>query len=260
MGLAERLVDFFRCAPPRKKKPQIARALRPGSDGVVQPGGDRQFGDSWNRTSGIFSGDAFQYPASRDGNHHDAGGKLFAWRIPSGEFQRVANKQLFEPDWLTCTLKVKSQGSGAETADRPRRNFQWPHPILVDSKLRVDWSVRKAQRSYCISSAFLDGALHGFGKPRRCDVNRLFEVWTFERIGLIEDRQNALSTIGKKSFDRDFPPRYVIFHEHLLEIRLTSGKNLRGFEQATNTCSRREKLLTIVRAHYTLTRRKRKRF
>src|SRR5712692_8769816 len=217
MGLAERLVDFFRCAPPRKKKPQIARALRPGSDGVVQPGGDRQFGDSWNRTSGIFSGDAFQYPASRDGNHHDAGGKLFAWRIPSGEFQRVANKQLFEPDWLTCTIRRESQGSGAKPTNRPRGNFQWPDPIFVDAKLRVDWPVRETQSADGIFRAFLNGVLRGFGKPRWCDVDGFFEVRAFERIGLIEDRQYAQSTIGEKSFDGHFPARYVAFHEQLIE-------------------------------------------
>src|SRR5713226_4637025 len=105
MGLAECVLDFLRRAPPRKKKPQIARALRPGSNGVVQPGGDRQFGDPRNRTSGLFSGDAFQYPASRNGNHHDAGGELFAWRIPSGELQRVTNKQFFESDWVTYPIR-----------------------------------------------------------------------------------------------------------------------------------------------------------
>jgi len=81
----------LRCVPARKEKSQIARALRPGSDGIVQPGGDRQFGDPWNRTGGIFSRDAFQNPALGDGKHHDAGGNSFARRIPSGEFQGVTN-------------------------------------------------------------------------------------------------------------------------------------------------------------------------
>src|ERR1700674_1823314 len=165
MGRAQRLLDFLRRVPPRKKKSQIARALRPGSDGIVQPGGDRQFGDARNRTGEIFPRDAFQNPALWNGKHHDAGGNSFAWRIPSGEFQRVTNEQLFEPDWITWRAKRKSQGSSTEPADRPGRNFQRPHTILVYSKLRVDWSVRQTQSSRRISRAFLDGALHGFGKP-----------------------------------------------------------------------------------------------
>src|SRR5258708_38170379 len=102
MGLAERLLDFVRRTSPRKKKPQIARALRPGCDGIMQPGGDRQFGDPRNRTSGVFSRDAFQNPALGDGNHHDTRGTSFAWRIASGEFRTVSKKQLFETDSLPC--------------------------------------------------------------------------------------------------------------------------------------------------------------
>src|SRR5882757_1090570 len=123
MGRAQRVLDSLRRVPPRKKKSQIARALRPGSDGIVQPGGDRQSGDSWNRTSGIFSGDTFQNPALWNGKHHHAVGNSFARRIPAGEFQRVTNEQLFEPDWVTWRVKQKSQGPSAEPADRPGRDF-----------------------------------------------------------------------------------------------------------------------------------------
>ncbi len=212
MGLAERLLDFFRSAPTREKKPKIARTFGPGGDGIAQPGGNSQFGDPRNRTRGLFPSDTFQNPALWHGKHHDAGGLSFAWGIAAGEFQRVANKQLFEPDWLTFAIQAKSQGPGAKTADRPRRNLQGPHAILVDAKLRVDWAVRQTQSSYRISRAFLDGTLHGVGEPRRRDVDRLFKVWAFERIGLIEDRQHAQSAIGEKSFYGDFPSRYVTFH------------------------------------------------
>jgi len=77
----------------------------------------------------------------------------------------VTNEQLFEPDWITFRVKRKSQGSSAEAADRPGSDFQWPHSIVVDSKLRVDWSMRQTQGARCISRAFLDGVLHGSGKP-----------------------------------------------------------------------------------------------
>src|SRR6202521_943938 len=111
MAFAERALDFLRRASPRKKKPQIARALRPGSNGIVQPGGDRQLGDSRNRASGVFSRHSFQNPTLWNGNHHDAGGNSFAWRIPSGEFQGVTNKQFFETDWMNLSIKGKSQRS-----------------------------------------------------------------------------------------------------------------------------------------------------
>src|SRR5258708_5454548 len=165
----------------------------------------------------------------------------------------------FEAEWLPGPIKRKAQGSGAETADRPGRDFQRPHSILVDTKLSVDWSMRQAQSSRCISRAFLDDALHGFGKPRRRDVDRLFEVRAFQGIWLIEDRQYAQSTIGEKSLDGYFPSRYVTLDKHLIEIRLASGKNLRRFEQPPDTRRRREKLLTIVRAHDALACRQRKR-
>src|SRR5216684_4221572 len=259
MGRAQRVLDSLRRVPPHKKKTQIARALRPGSDGIVQPGGDRQFGDPRNRTRGLFSGDGFLNSALWDGNHHDTRGNSFAWRIASGEFKSVAKKQLFEADWLICPIKRKSQGSGAETADRPGRDFQRPNSILVDTKLSVDWSMRQTQSSRCISRAFLDDALHGFGKPRRRDVDRLFEVRAFQRIGLIKDRQYAQSTIREKSLDGYFPSRYVTLDKHPIEIRLASGKNLRGFEQPPDTRRRRKKFLAIVRAHDALARRQRKR-
>src|SRR5882762_6977276 len=165
MGVAERLLDLLRRVPPRKKKSQIARALWPGSNGIVQPRGDSQFGDPRNRTGPPFSRDAFQNPALWDGNHHDAGGDSFTGRIPFGEFHRVTKKQLFESDWFTCPIKRKSQGSSAKPADRPGRDFQLPHSSLVDAKLRVDWSMRQSQGSRRISRAFLNGALYGFGKP-----------------------------------------------------------------------------------------------
>src|SRR5467141_639254 len=82
-----------------------------------------------------------------------------------GEFQRVTNEQLFEPDWITWRVKQKSQGPSAEPADRPGRDFQWPHSIVVDPKLSVDWSMQQTQSARCTSRAFLDGVLHGFGKP-----------------------------------------------------------------------------------------------
>src|SRR2546429_2080110 len=140
MGRAQRQLDSLRRVSQRKKKSQIARALWPGSDGIVQPGCDRQFGDPRYRPGGILSRNAFQNPAFWNGEHHDAGGNSFAWRIPSGEFQRETNKQLFEPDQFICSIKRKSQGPSTEPADRPGRDFQWPHPLVVDPKLSVDRS------------------------------------------------------------------------------------------------------------------------
>src|SRR5882724_4883907 len=101
--------------------------------------------------------------------------------------------------------------------------------------------------------------LHGFGKPRGRDVNRLFEVRAFERIGLIKDRQFPQNAIPEKTFDGYFLAGDVSFHKHLIEIRLASGKYLPGLLQAPDACRRSEKLLSIVCAHYTLARRKRKR-
>src|SRR6266704_5225867 len=202
----------------------------------------------------MFSRDTLQNPAFGNRNHHDAGGDTLARRIPSGEFQRVTEKQLFQPDGFTFPIKGKPQGAGAETADRPRRYLQCPHDSVVDTKLRMDWTMRQAQRSGRLPRAFLDGVLHRFGKSRRCDVDGFFEIGAFERIGLIEDREYFQSAIGKNSFNRDFPTRNVAFDEHLIEIRLASGKNLRGFKQAPDARSRREKLLTIAGAHNALTR------
>src|SRR5258708_35341017 len=106
--------------------------------------------------------------------------------------------------------------------------------------------MRESQGSCCINRAFLDGALLGFGKPRWCNVNRLREVGALERIGLIENCQHAHSTIAENSLECHFSSRDVTLHQHLMEIRFASGKNLRGFEQPPETHGRREKLFTIV--------------
>src|SRR4029077_17177779 len=101
VSFAQCVFNAPRCVSPGKKKSQIACALWPGGDRITQPGGDRQFGDPVNGASGFLSRDTFQNSTHWDRNHHDSGGILLAWRIRTREFERMAQKQLFEANWPT---------------------------------------------------------------------------------------------------------------------------------------------------------------
>src|SRR5258708_38266284 len=98
MGLAERLFDPLWRISPGEKKPQITCAVRPGSNRVVQPRGNRKIGDPVNRAGPPLSGSGFQNSTLWNGNHHDAGGILFARWIPSPEFQRMTQEPLSQSD------------------------------------------------------------------------------------------------------------------------------------------------------------------
>ena len=118
----------------------------------------------------------------------------------------------------------------------------------------MDWAVRQTQRPDGVSGTLFDGVLHGFGKTRRCNVDGLLEIGAFERVGLIENCQHTQITISEKAFDGNLPARNVTFHKHLIEIRLTSGKNLGRLEQVPDARGGSEKLLAIVCAHNALAR------
>src|ERR1700694_4352238 len=122
---------------PREEKSKVAGSFRPGGDVIVQSSGDDQFGDSRQRTRCLFPGNSFQNPALGNGNHHDPGSNLFAWRIVAGKFECMTKEQFFEPGRFRFPAERKSHSAGAETADRPRCYFERPYAVLIDSKLGV---------------------------------------------------------------------------------------------------------------------------
>src|SRR2546425_10377292 len=124
MGAANCQFNLFRRAPSGEKKPKIAGTFGPGSNVIMQPRGDNQFGDSWSRTGSLFSGDTFEHAALGDWDHQHSGGNPFAWRIATGKFKSMAKKQFFEPDRFWRLAGRESQGAGTEPADGPGGNFE----------------------------------------------------------------------------------------------------------------------------------------
>src|SRR5580693_6931611 len=87
MRSADGLLHFLGRFSPREKKSKIAGAFWPSRDVIKQAGGDQQFRNSRRRTGCFFPNTPFQNPASRDGNHHYAGGQWLARRIATCKFK-----------------------------------------------------------------------------------------------------------------------------------------------------------------------------
>src|ERR1700686_3728008 len=101
--------------------------------------------------------------------------------------------------------KLKLQRPCAETADGPGRNFNGPNSSFVDAKFRVDGPGQESKRVYAGLQGIANGVLLRFRKTRRRHINRFFEVWTFQQIRFVEDRQDAKRTLGDQRFDGYFP-------------------------------------------------------
>src|SRR5438034_1035442 len=64
------------------------------------------------------------------------------------------------------------------------------------------------------------GASLPFGQARRRDVDGFLEVRTVQRIGLVENGEDAQGTVSDQAFYRHFFARYEAFDDDLIEMRL----------------------------------------
>ena len=83
----------------------------------------------------------------------------------------------------------EAQDAGAESADGPGRRLQDPYAVLVHSHFGVDGAVLEAERGHRGLGGFADLTLDSFGLAGGRDVDGLFKVGAFQRVGFVEYRQ-----------------------------------------------------------------------
>ena len=137
-----------------------------------------------------------------------------------------ANQRVHAPKTLRATFcsAPKPQRPRAQSADRPRRNFQHPRPPFIHTKLRVHRPVTKPSARTLRSAHSSIAACVSADKPRRRHVNRLLEIRPFERIGLVENRQHAQSpTSSNPSIATSAPGMYSSTSTHPVPARAAPG-------------------------------------
>src|SRR5438876_4269569 len=107
----------------------------------------------------------------------------------------------------------KRERSGTHAADGSRRDFDRPNTALIDAKFGVHRSMRETDGANCLHCAAMDCSLLFSGLTRRSNVNRFFEKWALERIGLIENGVELEIAVHEYSFHSDFSARNVLFDE-----------------------------------------------
>src|SRR4051812_6866198 len=82
----------------------------------------------------------------------------------------------------------EAQRARAQPADRARGELQdGDAAACADAHLRMNGTLGEAKRSCSVAGSALDRLEHRRRLTRRRDVDRLLEVGTVERIGLVED-------------------------------------------------------------------------
>ena len=114
----------------------------------------------------------------------------------------MAEEQLLERHADTKTQRAPAQASDGTGGDlKDARTF------CREPQLGVDGSVHEAQRPRSFLHRAGARCLDRFGMSRRRHVQRLLEVRTVERIGLVEDRQDREPPVGEQSFQRHLRAR-----------------------------------------------------
>ena len=95
----------------------------------------------------------------------------------------------------------------------------------------MDRPVAQPEREARTLGRLLDYSLEVIRQPRGGDVDRLFEVWAHQRIGLVEDGQCPQRATVQQSFERDFDPGDVALDEYSVRVAGTAfGQRLLGRE------------------------------
>ena len=155
---------------------------------------------------------------------------------------------------------TETQRSRAESADGTRRDFEDPRAGVVDAKFCVNRPVREAEGANGGRGAIAKPGLLRCGESRRRDVDCFLEIGAFERIGLVEEGENAETAAVEESFDGDFPARNVTFDEELIERRLARRLDFRRGKKRANARDGGAKFLRVIGADDALAGGERKRF
>ena len=126
MRLTQSRFYLRRRIPARKNKSQVTRPLRPSRHVIPQPRSNLNLRHPRQLSRLLNSLHPLKNPALRHGNHHHALACFSRVRIPTRHSQRITQQQLFERNFA----RAKSQRPRTQPANRPRRNFQHPRPIV----------------------------------------------------------------------------------------------------------------------------------
>ena len=161
----------------------------------------------------------------------------------------MAQEQFLQTDQIFLARHGEPQRAGTEPADGSRGHLDGPDPLCIEAKFRMHGAVRQSQGVDGAEKRLLDGALLDCAQPRRRHVNRFFEVRPFERVGLIEDGQDAQHTFGQQPFNGHFRAFEIALHQHLVEMRFAGGANFRRVQQTLQPRRAGEELFAIVYTH-----------
>src|ERR1019366_4169988 len=87
--------------------------------------------------------------------------------------------------------RAEAQRFRAEPANGPRRHLHHPDAALVETQLGVKRPVIQAQRAHCPLDGLAHAPLRRGALSRRRYINRLFKERPFQRIWLVEYREDA---------------------------------------------------------------------
>ena len=160
---------------------------------------------------------AFEHAPAWNRNHHDGGGGLFAPETRHVRAACVHQQQMLERARSSTRMPriIEAQDARAQPADRPRRDLEHEHAVMVDPAFRVDRTMPQPER--------LRGPLHGqidlvLGRRvdgRRRQIDRFFEERAVQWIRFVEQRERVELPARQESLDRVLPARNESLDEQL---------------------------------------------
>ncbi len=121
----------------------------------------------------------------------------------------------------------KLEGAGTQPPDRPGGHFEHEDTAVANPALGVNRSVGEPDRRGRAGNRVHDIPLHRIRRERRRHVNGLFEKWTVQRIGFVEDRELVKRAVVQQSFDGEFPALDEPFDEHAVVRLVPLGPHIR---------------------------------
>ena len=126
---------------------------------------------------------------------------------------------------------AEPQHARAQPANRPSRDFQHVDIRAGHPALGVNRTVVQADRTRRARHRIDHGLLHAQIESGRRDVNRLLEERTFERIGLVEDRERGQLSARQHALDRELRAGNVGLDENLVFETGACGADLGAGQQ-----------------------------
>src|SRR2546425_11453489 len=88
-----------------------------------------------------------------------------------------------------------------------------------------------------------------FARPRRCDIDRLFEEWPLERVRLLKNREDVQSSVSQQAFQRELAPINICFHLNVAILFLAQDQYVDTFEDGFDALEGGDELASAVGAN-----------